>query len=125
MKNVTQLISKISTSVTKMKIKGLPRLFVLLYAGIFISLAILYLTGLVVEFVHTGKLNYAASNQFASTYYGMALIGAFGVIGRAMLDSNDDGIPDAWQKDKPDKPEGKEEGPHGEKESYPRERKDI
>lgn len=97
MDRISKWIRTLNRGVTKMKITGLPRLFLLLYAGIFISVGSLYLVGLLLEFWVTGKVNYAAVNQFAGTYFGVAVVGTFCVLGKALVDKDEDGIPDTWE----------------------------
>lgn len=99
MDRISKWIRTLNRGVTKMKITGLPRLFLLLYAGIFISVGILYLVGLLLEFWTTGKVNYPAVNQFAGTYFGVAVVGTFCVLGKALVDKDEDGIPDPWEQD--------------------------
>ena len=99
MNGIQKWIKALNQGVTKMKITGLPRVFLLLYAGIFISVGSLYLVGLLLEFWTTGKVNYPAVNQFAGTYFGVAVVGTFCVLGKALVDKDEDGIPDPWEQD--------------------------
>ena len=114
MNGIQKWIRVLNQGLTKMKITGLPRLFLLLYAGIFISVGSLYLVGLLLEFWTTGKVNYPAVNQFAGTYFGVAVVGTFCVLGKALVDKDEDGIPDTWEtgnnKDRPAPPPPKRAG---------------
>lgn len=104
MNGIQKWISALNKGVTKMKITGLPRLFLLLYAGIFISIGSLYLVGLLLEFWKTGNVNYPAVNQFAGTYFGVAVVGTFCVLGKALVDKDEDGIPDTWELENKERP---------------------
>lgn len=77
----------------------LPKLFVWIYASIFISCGLLTIVGICYEFIMKGAVNYAAVNAFVKEYFAPSIAGTFAILGVLLIDKNKDGIPDEWQKD--------------------------
>ena len=77
----------------------LPKLFVWLYASLFISCGLLTIIGICYEFLTKGAVNYTAVNNFVREYFAPSIAGTMAVIGVLLIDRNQDGIPDEWEKD--------------------------
>ena len=92
------LIAKANNNVTAMKITGLPRVFLLLYALLFVYFGGIYAIGITTEFVKTGNLNYTAVINFIRVFFGTAVVATMVIIGKALIDTDEDGIPDQWEE---------------------------
>lgn len=99
MNRVAKWLNRLNESVANLSIRGAPRVMLLTFAGIFIAVGLLYITGLLIELYFTGSVNYRAVNDFISAYFGAASVAAFGVIGKALIDADEDGKPDVWESD--------------------------
>lgn len=94
----------IKTLANKVKkfVKGhdgiLPKLFVWVYASIFIGCGLVTVFGVVYEFIIHGAVNYKAVNEFIREYFAPSIAGTFAVLGVLLIDKDNDGIPDEWQK---------------------------
>jgi hypothetical protein len=102
MKLIRGLQSRISKFVRK---KGgtLPKLFVWLYASVFIGCGLVTLAGVLYEFFTKGAVNYAAVNNFVREYFAPSIAGTMGVIGVLLIDKDHDGVPDQWEQKEEDK----------------------
>lgn len=104
MKHISKWLVHLNDKIADLNIRGAPRFFLLTFAMIFIVVGLLYITGLLIELYFTGRVNYRAVNDFVNSYFGMASVAAFGVIGKALIDVDEDGKPDVWEdKDKEEK----------------------
>ena len=102
-----KIIKSLQSKVTKfVQERGgvLPKLFVWLYASIFIACGLLTIIGIVYEFATKGSVNYQAVNSFVKEYFAPSICGTFAILGVLLIDKDQDGVPDEWQKDKEDKP---------------------
>ena len=59
----------------------------------------LYIGGLITEFWVSTKLNYSAAIQFIQIYFGTTNVVTFGILGKALIDKDSDGIPDLWEQE--------------------------
>ena len=80
----------------------LPKLFVWVYASIFIACGLLTIIGICYEFFTKGSVNYKAVNDFVKEYFAPSICGTFAILGVLLIDKNKDGIPDKWESDKND-----------------------
>lgn len=80
----------------------LPKIFVWLYASIFIACGLLTIIGICYEFFTKGSINYKAVNDFVKEYFAPSICGTFVILGVLLIDKNKDGIPDKWESDKND-----------------------
>ena len=98
MKIIRGLQSRISKFVKK---KGgtLPKLFVWLYASVFIGCGLVTLAGVLYEFFTKGAVNYKAVNDFVKEYFAPSIAGTMGVIGVLLIDKDHDGVPDRWAEE--------------------------
>lgn len=97
MKIVKSLQSIISKFV-KQKGGSLPKIFVWLYASIFIACGLLTIIGIIYEFYTKGTVNYQGINAFVKEYFAPSVCATFGVVGVLLIDRDKDGIPDEWEK---------------------------
>ena len=99
MKYIKSLQSRVTKFVQK---RGgvLPKIFVWLYASLFIGCGIVAVAGIIYEFYTKGQVNYKAVNEFIHEYFAPSIAGTMAVIGVLLIDKDHDGIPDEWEKDK-------------------------
>jgi len=100
-----QVIKPLTDRVKKF-VKGnggtLPKLFVWVYASVFISCGVLTIIGILYEFYTKGQVNYKAVNEFVQQYFAPSIAGTFALLGVLLIDRNKDGIPDKWQEESTD-----------------------
>lgn len=98
MKIIKTLQNKVTQFVRK---RGsiLPKLFVWLYASIFIGCGLVTIVGILYEFYTKGSVNYQAVNAFVKEYFAPSIAGTFAILGVLLIDKDKDGIPDEWQKE--------------------------
>lgn len=75
----------------------LPKLFVWVYASVFVGCGLVTVFGVIYEFVTRGAVNYKAVNDFIREYFAPSIAGTFAVLGVLLIDKNNDGIPDKWE----------------------------
>lgn len=100
-----RIIKTVQNRVSKfVKQKGgiLPKLFVWVYASIFIGCGLVTVFGVLYEFLTHGTVNYKAVNDFIKEYFAPSIAGTFAVIGVLLIDKDNDGVPDEWQKENKD-----------------------
>ena len=97
-----RIIKSLQDKVTKfVQERGsvLPKLFVWIYASIFIGCGLVTIIGICHEFFTKGAVNYTAVNAFVKEYFAPSIAGTFAILGVLLIDKNQDGIPDEWQKE--------------------------
>ena len=98
MRIIKPLTDKVANFI-KQRGSVLPKLFVWLYASIFIACGLLTVTGVLYEFFTKGVVNYSAVNAFVKEYFAPSICGTFAILGVLLIDKNNDGVPDEWQKE--------------------------
>ena len=77
----------------------MPKLFVWLYASIFIGCGLVTIVGILYEFFTKGAVNYSAVNSFVKEYFAPSIAGTFAILGVLLVDKNKNGVPDEWEKE--------------------------
>jgi len=101
-----KLIKTLQNRVTKfVRQRGgtLPKIFVWIYASLFVACGLLTIVGVLYEFFTHGSVNYKAVNDFIREYFAPSIAGTFAVIGVLLIDKDKDGVPDEWEQEKEDK----------------------
>lgn len=99
--NITKLqktLLNLMGSLSRMKVRGLPRALVIVLMLLIIGSILLYLSGWVWLWAFQGKVDLPAMNMLIQTLTGVSFIAAIGFIGRSLVDANEDGVPDEWEK---------------------------
>lgn len=107
-----KLIKGLQNRISKfVKNKGgtLPKIFVWIYASLFIGCGLLTIVGVLYEFFLHGSVNYKAVNDFIKEYFCPSIAGTFAVIGVLLIDRDHDGVPDKWEEEAEEK-EGENHG---------------
>ena len=97
-----KFIKSLQNRVTKFVQKRgsvLPKLFVWLYASIFIGCGLVAIIGIIYEFATKGQVNYTAVNSVVKEYFAPSIAGTFAILGVLLIDKDKDGIPDEWEKE--------------------------
>ena len=97
-----KFIKSLQNRVTKFVQKRgsiLPKLFVWLYASIFIGCGLVAIIGIIYEFATKDQVNYTAVNSFVKEYFAPSIAGTFAILGVLLIDKDHDGIPDEWEKE--------------------------
>lgn len=98
MKKLQGTLLKLMGSIGRMKVRGLPRALVIILMLLIIGSILLYLSGWVWLWAFQGKVDLPAMNMLLQTLTGVSFIAAVGFIGRSLVDANEDGVPDDWEK---------------------------
>lgn len=97
--SITRLARKLNKNIGKMKISGMTRKLLITYILLFISIGLLYIGGILLELWKTGKFNYNAAIQYIQIYFGTTTVMTFGILGKALIDKDENGIPDVWEQE--------------------------
>ena len=89
---------KALSKVDKLEIRGMPRIMVYLFLFIVIFCLLLFLTAWIWQWHDTGNAELSILIQFVNAITSVSFIAAVGFFGRAMLDKDDNGIPDEFEK---------------------------
>ena len=90
-------------TITKIKrwvaVKGkvYPKVFVWVYASVFLACGLLGVVGILYEFLTKGAVNYQALISFIKEYFAPSIVGSFALVGVLLIDRNSDGVPDQWE----------------------------
>lgn len=95
MKTITKIKRYIAT-----KGKVFPKVFVWVYASIFLACGILGVAGVLLELITKGSVNYQNLIAFIKEYFAPSIVGSFALVGVLLIDRNSDGVPDQWEEKK-------------------------
>lgn len=84
----------------KMKVRGLPRALVILLMVLILLVIVLYIVGWVFVWYYSGKVEFIALNELLRTITGTAFIAAVGFLAKALIDEDENGIPDYLGEEK-------------------------
>ena len=99
MKKIQGVLLNLLGSVGRMKVRGLPRALVIILMLLIIGSVCLYLAGWVWVWAFQRRVDLPALNMLLQTLTGASFIAAIGFIGKGLIDDDNDGIPDEWQKE--------------------------
>ena len=89
---------KALSKVDKLEIRGMPRVLVYLFLFIVIFFLLLFLSGWICQWHDTGNAELSILIQFVNAITSVSFIAAVGFFGRAMLDKDDNGVPDGFER---------------------------
>lgn len=92
----TELLIALSKT-DKLKIRGMPRIVVYLFLITLIFSMWIFLYAWCENWKITGKPDLVTLISFIACITSVSFIGAVGFFGKALIDNNDDGIPDEWE----------------------------
>lgn len=89
----------------KMRVRGLPRALVIILMVLILLVIVLYIVGWVFVWYYSGKVEFIALNELLRTITGTAFIAAVGFLAKALIDEDENGIPDYLEKENEEKNE--------------------
>ena len=95
MKTITRIKRYIAT-----KGKVFPKVFVWVYASVFLACGILGVLGVLIELLTKGSINYQNLVAFIKEYFAPSIVGSFALVGVLLIDRDSNGIPDKWEEKK-------------------------
>lgn len=93
------------TKINKLKIARAPKIMVYWFLVHVLLCIVLFILAWIYDWVHTGHGNLQAMTFFIQTLTSVSFVAAVGFFGKALIDNDDDGIPDEFEKGKDDKNE--------------------
>lgn len=99
LKNLQSGILKLFNSLGRMKVKGLPRGVVIALMCLIIGCVMLYMSGWCYIWAVTRRPDLPAMNALITTLTSASFIAAAGFIVKALVDEDNDNIPDYLQKE--------------------------
>ena len=85
--------------VAAFQIRGAPRLMVYLFIGVIFAAIAAFLSGWGWNWYTAGKADLPVMIQFLGAVSSVSFVAAVAFFGRALIDADDDGIPDEFQKE--------------------------
>lgn len=87
----------------KMQIAHAPKIMIYWFLVHVLLCIVLFIGAWIYEWVQTGRGNLQAMTIFIQTLTSVSFIAAVGFFGKALIDDDDDGVPDEFEKGKDDK----------------------
>ena len=82
----------------KFQIRGAPRLMVYIFVSLILGCIMLFIGGWVFVWVMTKEPPLPVMIQFIAAITSVSFVAAIGFFGRALIDGDDNGIPDEFEK---------------------------
>lgn len=82
----------------KMKLKGLPKAFILIVVGLLIISILMYLSGCLFIWCMDNRPPLKDINIIITTLTSVPAIAAIGFLGKAMVDDDGNGTPNVWEE---------------------------
>lgn len=103
MKRLHGVLLNLMGSLGRMKVRGLPRALVIVLMLLIIGSVFLYWAGWIWLWAVLGRVDLPALNMLLQTLTGVSFIAAIGFIGKSLVDEDEDGVPDEWEKETEEK----------------------
>ncbi len=97
---ITKDALRAMSNLGKMKVRGLPRAFIIILMLLLVFTIIFYLTGCGFVWWKMMTPPLMEINQLINTLTSVSFIAAIGFIGKAMVDDDGDGTPNIWEENK-------------------------
>ncbi len=98
MKQAQKVLLQALSAVGRMKVRGLPRALIIVLMLLIIGSIFLYWAGWIWLWAVLGRVDLPALNMLLQTLTGVSFIAAIGFIGKSLVDEDEDGVPDEWEK---------------------------
>lgn len=103
MEKLKQILITALSRTRKMQIAHAPKIMIYWFLVHVLLCIVLFIGAWIYEWVQTGRGNLQAMTIFIQTLTSVSFIAAVGFFGKALIDDDDDGIPDEFEKGKDDK----------------------
>lgn len=87
----------------KMQIARAPKIMIYWFLAHVLLCIVLFIGAWIHDWIQTGRGNLQAMTVFIQTLTSVSFIAAVGFFGKALIDDDDDGIPDDFEKGKDEK----------------------
>ena len=98
MKQAQKVLLQALSAVGRMKVRGLPRALIIVLMLLIIGSIFLYWAGWIWLWAVLGRVDLPALNMLLQTLTGVSFIAAIGFIGKSLVDEDENGVPDEWEK---------------------------
>ena len=98
MNRIQKTLLTLLGSLGRMKVRGLPRALIIVLMLLIIGSILLYLAAWTWLWAVLGRVDLPALNMLLQTLTGVSFIAAIGFIGKSLVDEDEDGVPDEWEK---------------------------
>lgn len=98
MNKIQKTLLDLLGSMGRMHVRGLPRALVITIMLLIIGSILLYWAGWIWLWAAMGRVDLPALNMLLQTLTGVSFIAAIGFIGKSLVDEDEDGVPDEWEK---------------------------
>lgn len=103
MDGVRKFLETIIVKTNRLKIARAPKIMVYWFLMHVLLCIVLFIAAWVYDWMQTGRGNLQAMTIFIQTLTSVSFIAAVGFFGKALIDDDDDGVPDEFEKGKDDK----------------------
>lgn len=98
MKKAEEILRYALGRVGDLQIKGASRMMVYAFAGMLLLCVLLFVLGWLFLWQKTGEPNLSEMTKFIGEVTSASFIAAIGFFGKALVDRDEDGIPDEFEK---------------------------
>lgn len=102
MDKVRGFLTAIITKTNKLEIARAPKIMVYWFLAHVLLCIVLFIAAWVYDWMETGRGNLQAMTVFIQSLTSVSFIAAIGFFGKALIDSNDDGVPDEFEHERED-----------------------
>lgn len=99
MQKLMRVCSLAFRHIENMEIRGTPRYMVYLFLLLIVLCIVLFMAAWVWKWQATGMPDLSIMDKFVNTLISAPFIAAIGFFGKALIDSDKDGVPDVFEKD--------------------------
>lgn len=103
MDKVREFLTAIITKTNKLEIARAPKIMVYWFLAHVLLCIVLFIAAWVYDWMETGRGNLQAMTIFIQTLTSVSFIAAVGFFGKALIDDDNDGVPDDFEKGKDEK----------------------
>ena len=102
MDKVRGILTAIITKTNKLEIARAPKIMVYWFLAHVLLCIVLFIAAWVYDWMETGRGNLQAMTVFIQSLTSVSFIAAIGFFGKALIDSNDDGVLDEFEHERDD-----------------------
>lgn len=103
MDKLKQILLTALNRTSKMQIAHAPKIIIYWFLVHVLLCIVLFIGAWIHDWIQSGRGNLQAMTIFIQTLTSVSFIAAVGFFGKALIDDDDDGVPDEFEKGKDDK----------------------